>query len=88
MASAGLEFHVDDCAGEPRVFVSFGEAAGFALAIATSNGKTVTLDVVAWTEAAARAWGGDDAAESYREDPDASVFERIEVRANSLGRVA
>lgn len=34
------------------------------------------VDVVIWTEDGARAYGGSDAISSYKEDPDASVFER------------
>jgi len=34
------------------------------------------IDVCIWTIGGARWFGGDDAVEAYREDPDASVFER------------
>ncbi len=73
------DFHVGD-----KVFSEFDEAAGHAVALAVS-GKTVELDVVIYSEEDARSFGGDDAVERYREDPDA-IFERIEVRATSLGR--
>lgn len=78
-----LEFHVGD-----RVFNTWPEACGQAAGEAASHGGVVNIDVVVWDEEAARAWGGDDAVERYNEDPEASVFERIEIRANSLGRVA
>ncbi len=32
--------------------------------------------------------GGEDAVERYLEDPDASVFERYEIRVNNVGRVS
>lgn len=48
--------------------------------IAASNGEASSVDVLVWTEAGARWYGGDDAIERYREDPEASVFERIEER--------
>ena len=36
----------------------------------------------------ARFYGGYDAVEQYEEDPEASVFERFEVRVNAVGKVA
>ena len=36
----------------------------------------VQVDVLCWSEEGALAYGGDDALESYREDPDCSVLER------------
>ena len=46
-----------------------------------------THDVIIHSRKGARWYGGDEAVEMYDEDPEASVFERIEVRANNLGRV-
>jgi hypothetical protein len=43
----------------------------------------VTIDGVTF-----KGWGGDDAVEVYKEDPDASVSERIKITADSVGRVA
>ena len=83
-----VEFAVDDMSGHERIFKTFNEAAGFAVSIAASNGSTVNLDVLIWSPAGARAYGGDDAVEQYFEDPEASVFERIEIRADAVGRVA
>lgn len=81
-----VEFAVDDWSGKERVFKTFEEAAGFALQIAVSNGES-KLDVLVWSEAGAKAWGGDDAVEQYGEDPEASVFERFEISVNAVGRV-
>lgn len=83
-----LEFEVEDGSGNRRLFNIFNAAAGFALSMSVSRGSPVNVDVLCWSEAGARAWGGDDAVEEYREDPTASVFERIVVRAESQGRVA
>lgn len=82
-----VEFAVDDASGRQRTFRTWDEAAGFALAMAASRGETVNLDVIVWSRSGARAYGGDDAVAQYDEDPEASVFERIEVRANDVGRV-
>lgn len=82
-----VEFAVDDASGRERIFKTFDEAAGFAVSLAAS-GRTVDLDVLIWSVAGARAYGGDDAVELYNEDPEASVFERLEITVNSVGRVA
>jgi hypothetical protein len=87
MNSADLEFHVEVKGTlDASVFKNFNSAKVRALDLALS-GSTVYLDVVVWSEGAARAWGGDDAVEQYREDPEASVFERFEVKVNAMGRV-
>lgn len=69
------------------VFRSFDEAAGAAVAMATT-GERVNIDVLVWSRSGARWFGGDAAVEQYDEDPDASVFERIEVKANVVGKIA
>lgn len=84
----GVEFAVDDAAGDERIFKTFDEAAGFAIGLAASNGETIHLDVLVWSREGAAWWGGDDAEDQYDEDPEASVFERLEIRVNGLGRVA
>jgi len=53
----------------------------------------VVIDVCVYSEAGADFHGGDDAVKSYREDPDASVHERIEVvglalKLHHVGRIA
>jgi hypothetical protein len=82
-----LEFAVDDASGKERIFKSWPEACGFAVALSAS-GRKVNIDVLAGSEAAAKAWSGDEGVEQYREDPEASVFDRITVRAESIGRIA
>lgn len=61
-------------------------ALAVAVEHAIKSGKS-TFDVLVFSEAGAEAFGGDDAVEQYREDPDASVFERFEFKCTSLGRV-
>ena len=56
-------------------------------ALLAGDGVTV-LDVIVWSEAGARAYGGDAAVAVYAEDPDASVHDRIVISAISQGRVA
>ena len=83
-----LDFAVDDASNNQRVFKKFDDACGLAVALAASDGAEHNVDVLAWSVTAARIWGGDEAVDSYREDPEASVLERIAIRAESKGRVA
>ena len=84
-----VEFHVETMSGETKVFDTFDAAAGLAVAMAASDGRPHNIDVCIWSEAGALAYGGDDAVETYQEDPEASVFERIRVwGVESLGRIA
>ena len=79
-----VEFQV---AGHKSTFKTWDEACGAAVAFAVSKGRS-TIDVLVWSEAGAKALEGDYGVEQYREDPDASVYERIEITANSQGRIA
>jgi hypothetical protein len=81
-----VEYAIDDSSGQQHTFKNFDEAAGFALAIAVS-GREANLDVLVWSKSGARFYGGDDAVNQYNEDPEASVFERFEIRVNAVGRV-
>lgn len=83
-----VDFAVDDASGRERIFKAFDEACGFAVGLAASDGRSHDVDVLIHSEAGAKWWGGDDAVESYRDDPEASVSERITVQANAVGRVA
>lgn len=89
-----LEFHVSEegsrAAGSTntKIFASFDKAAGHAVALSVARGAPMVIDVVTWTRAAARKWGGDDAVEVFDDDPDASVHERVVVRADAQGKVA
>lgn len=81
-----VEYAVDDWQGKERIFKTFDEGAAFAMEIAMSRGEAV-LDVLIWSEEGAEWYGGDDAVDQYNEDPEASVFERFEIRVNAVGRV-
>ena len=81
-----LSFEVES--GEHREhFRNPGKAIEHAFVLAVT-GRNVSFDVLAHSRAAAKAWSGDDGAESYDEDPEASVFERYELSVNFVGRVA
>jgi hypothetical protein len=56
--------------------------------VLAASGRNVTFDVLAFSRGAAKAWSGDAGAESYDEDPEASVFERYELSVHFTGRVA
>lgn len=82
-----VEFAVNDASGRERIYKDFDSAAGFAVAVANATGRPTNLDVLVFSEAGARALFGDPGVEIYREDPEASVFQRIVVRADDQGRV-
>ena len=83
-----VEYSVDDLAGHERIFKTPDEAAGFAVSLCLSNGEPHNIDVLVYSEAGARFYrGSSDGEDEYNEDPDASVFERIVVHADSQGRV-
>jgi hypothetical protein len=82
-----VEFSVDDGGGRERIFHAFDEAVGFAVSLAASDGNPRNVDVLIYGESGARWWGGEEGVESYLEDPDASVSERIVIRAESVGRI-
>jgi hypothetical protein len=82
-----LEFHVD-VAGNTQIFSAFAKAIETATIRSIATGESVNVDVVVWSEKAAYAFAGSAGVESFMEDPGASVFQRIEIRANDLGRIA
>lgn len=69
-----------------RVFKTFDEAAAFAVGVALS-GRPAFIDVVVLSSAGARWLAGDDGAAQWKEDPEASVFSRIEIEAHDRGRI-
>ncbi len=83
-----VEYAVDDASGHERIFKTPDEAAAFAVSLAMSDGRVHNLDVLVFSREGARWYrGSSDGEEEYDDDPEASVFERIEIRANSVGRV-
>jgi hypothetical protein len=63
------------------------QAAAFAFFHACT-GCEVDFNVLVYGEDGARFYGGDDAVERYKEDPDCSTFEQWTVSVNFVGRVA
>lgn len=84
-AHPDVEFVVD-VGGAQRIYPTFDEALAAAFAMALSAGKA-NLDVLIYSEEGAALFGGDDAVEDYRDDPEASVFRRFEIEVNDQGRV-
>lgn len=86
-----VEFAVER-AGTMReqIYKTFDEAAAtaIAIAIAASTGEAVYLDVLIYSRAGAKWWGGNEAVEMYEGDPEASVSQRVVVRAEDQGRIA
>jgi hypothetical protein len=88
MKHKDLEFHVgEEGTLSATMFKTFDAACSHAISLACSKGVAVELDVCTYSKAGARAWGGDDAVETYLDDPEASVHERIIIKAESRGRI-
>lgn len=69
-------------------FQTSADAVEHAVAKSMSRGgEPVFVDVLISSRAGAAWYGGDWAEEQYDEDPETSVFERIEIRATSHGRI-
>lgn len=83
-----VEFAVS--AGEKTQHVKkWSEATELAVAMSASRGgELAVIDVLVYSEAGARAWLGADGVEQYRQDPEASVFQRLEIRAKDRGTIA
>lgn len=82
-----VEYAVDDASGQERIFKTFDAASGFAVSL-TASGRPSNIDILVWSRAGAKWLMGDDGAQQYDEDPEASVFERLEIRVNNQGRIA
>lgn len=84
-----LEFHVSaENSVTTEIYTNFGKACLAAVSKSVQSGLVVRIDVITWTRAAARKWGGDEAIRVYEDDPEASVHERIVVKAEATGHVA
>ena len=85
-----LEFHVQraDGVGNTVVCDTFRDAANLAVQDAASDGREHVIDVITWSRAAARQWAGDHGVEVYDEDPQASVHQRIVIKAEDQGRIS
>ena len=83
----GLEYMVS-ADGRDAFYTPAGDKAILqAFHWALSSGSA-TLDTLVSSKAGARAHGGDAAVEQYLEDPQASVFERVEIKVNYVGKVS
>lgn len=82
-----VEFSVDDASGGERIFKTFDEAAGFAVALAASGRKS-SINILVYSRSGAKWLAGDEGVAEYEEDPDASVFRRIVIKADDQGRVS
>jgi hypothetical protein len=82
-----VEFAVDNYDGSEKIFKHFDQAVMFAVHKSLSGRSDVHVDVLIHSVAGARWWGGNDGVEEYRSDPDASVAQRIEIKAIDVGRV-
>lgn len=83
-----VEFMVLGNQGREMFFKRFDEAAAFAFIGALQDGVWRNLSVLIHSEAGARWWGGADAVEQYRSDPDASVFKQLAVKVDDRGMIA
>lgn len=72
--------------GPETVFSTWDEACVAAMSQGAAHGNAA-IDVLVHSRAGAKWYGGSDAVEAYKEDPEASVFERFEIRVNMVGRV-
>jgi hypothetical protein len=82
-----VEFVVAGAGRPSSYFSTFKEASAKAVEVAAANGDAV-LDVIIHSEAGARWWGGDAAVDRYKDDPEASVFDRYIVTINYQGTIA
>ena len=70
-----------------RIFDTWEEACASAIELSLYFGTPWNLDVLVYSDKGANWWGGESAVEEYREDPDASVFQRFVINADGVGRV-
>lgn len=79
-----VEILVDGRDSQP----SLEKAVTTAFTRCVSDGDEHEVSVHFQSKFGARYWGGDDAVESYLEDPEASSHESYVIRVDSRGRVA
>lgn len=81
-----VEYSVEDESGKERIYRTMSAAQQAAMEVAMTIGGA-TLDVLIWSDKGAEWYGGPDAVERYDEDPEASVFERYEIKVNFEGMI-
>ena len=72
---------------QDQYFKTADEASSAAISRSISDGRKRYIDVLISSASGARWYGGSDAVDIYKDDPDASVHERIVVTAEAIGRV-
>ena len=82
-----VEFHVPDTTGHTKVFKTWAEAVVFDVGVSLS-GRGTEVDVVVYSKAGARWFEGEYGVEQYNEDPEATVYKRVRITADDLGRIA
>lgn len=83
-----LEFHLHDDNGDSfGTYRTFEDGLAAASRLSAGLDHPVTLDVLIWSEDGARAWGSEEGVEQFLDDPEASVFDRLEVSVRSLGKI-
>lgn len=85
--SGSLEYHVADETGKLHGIYEHPDDAGAVAFFIALTGRKAILDVTIWNRDGAFAYGGEEAVKEYLEDPDASVFERVECTVNVVGKV-
>lgn len=76
-----IEYHAEILdSNHTEVFPTWGQAKTYI------GDKLGIIDICIWSEEGAIAFGGSDALEQYRTDPDASVFERHEKTTYEKGK--
>ena len=69
-----------------KIFNKFDEAVVYAFTLAADGQKSI-LDTIVWSEAGARWVAGEEGVKQFREDTDASVFERYVIDVDYKGRI-
>lgn len=83
-----VEFHVSGFDNDAFITKSFKEASAEAVRNSIDLGEKWTgIYVVVHSEAGAKWWMGEEGVRRYREDPEASVFDKINVKAQSEGMI-
>jgi hypothetical protein len=82
-----VDFEIDNAGGKKKIFGTLGEACALAVILATCDEQPHNVDVIIRSKQGARALGGGACVERYLENPHASVYERIVIRARGTGPI-
>ena len=86
-----VSYHVGQLNGldnisQTIVFHDFDSAAAYAVNRGFQGGRMV-MDVIVYSEKGARSLFGEEGVKEYREDPSTSVFKRLKIKVDNVGRV-